>query len=129
MSHVFFDGTQLRKDIATLFEAAGLNKAGAADVADALVEADEEGVFSHGTMLVPMYVERLQKGSLSKGSKGKVVQDSKPYQNAPIKMRHLIRAGDKTHRDASVRRRRPPPPLRARLCAPPHRGDAEPESR
>ena len=30
MSHVFFDGTQLRKDIATLFEAAGLNKAGAA---------------------------------------------------------------------------------------------------
>ncbi len=76
MSHVFFDGTQLRKDIATLFEAAGLNKAGAADVADALVEADEEGVFSHGTMLVPMYVERLQKGSLSKGSKGKVVQDN-----------------------------------------------------
>tara|TARA_B110001450_G_scaffold249604_1_gene267198 strand:- start:3807 stop:4862 length:1056 start_codon:yes stop_codon:yes gene_type:complete len=76
MSHVVFDGTQLRKDIATLFEAAGLNKAGAADVADALVEADEEGVFSHGTMLVPMYVERLQKGSLSKGSKGKVVQDN-----------------------------------------------------
>ena len=27
-------------------------------------------------MLVPMYVERLQKGSLSKGSKGKVVQDN-----------------------------------------------------
>ncbi|HAB39670.1 MAG TPA: lactate dehydrogenase [Rhodobacteraceae bacterium] len=76
MSHVVFDGTHLRKDIATLFEAAGLNKTGAADVADALVEADEEGVFSHGTMLVPMYVERLQKGSLSKGLKGKVVQDN-----------------------------------------------------
>lgn len=76
MSYVVIDSTKLKKDIATLFEAAGLNKTGADDIADALVEADEEGVFSHGTMLVPMYVERLQKGSLSKGSKGKVVQDN-----------------------------------------------------
>ena len=39
MSYVVIDSTKLRKDIATLFEAAGLNKTGADDIADALVHA------------------------------------------------------------------------------------------
>ena len=38
----------------------------AATVARGLVEADLEGLSSHGVMLVDMYIERLQKGSVSR---------------------------------------------------------------
>jgi LDH2 family malate/lactate/ureidoglycolate dehydrogenase len=47
----------------------------AAEVAEALVAADLEGVPSHGLMLLPMYVERLAAGSVSPTSEGRIVSD------------------------------------------------------
>ena len=44
-------------------------------VADDLVAADLEGIASHGVMLVPMYVDRIVKGSVSARSAGEVVSD------------------------------------------------------
>ena len=46
-------------------------------VANDLVLADLEGVGSHGVMLVPMYVDRILKGSVSKRSQGDVVSDNR----------------------------------------------------
>ncbi len=51
--------------VARLFSAAGLPGVSAATVAHGLVEADLEGLHSHGVMLVDMYIERLKKGSVS----------------------------------------------------------------
>jgi LDH2 family malate/lactate/ureidoglycolate dehydrogenase len=44
-------------------------------VAEALVAADMEGIASHGVMLVPMYVERMLAGSVSKETEARVVHD------------------------------------------------------
>ena len=65
----------LERAVARLFEAAGLAPEDAALVAEDLVAADVEGIASHGLMLVPMYLERIAKGSVSRGSAGKVVSD------------------------------------------------------
>ena len=51
--------------VTRLFAAAGLPADAAATVADALVDADLRGLPSHGSHLVPMYVERLRQGSVS----------------------------------------------------------------
>jgi LDH2 family malate/lactate/ureidoglycolate dehydrogenase len=55
----------------------GISKPGARVVAEDLVLADLEGVGSHGVMLLPMYAERLQKGSVSTEDGGEVVVDNK----------------------------------------------------
>lgn len=59
--------------VAAIFTAAGLAPGDAAIVAEDLVAADLEGVASHGVMLVPMYLDRLLKGSVSKASGGEVI--------------------------------------------------------
>lgn len=66
---------QLIDAVAAIFVAAGLGSADARVVAEDLVAADVEGVASHGVMLVPMYIERLQAGSVSKASRGEIVSD------------------------------------------------------
>jgi LDH2 family malate/lactate/ureidoglycolate dehydrogenase len=63
----------LAQAVAAIFSAAGVNPADAAIVAADLVAADLEGVASHGAMLVPMYLDRLLSGSISKQSAGDVV--------------------------------------------------------
>ena len=65
--------TALAQAVAAIFSAAGVNPADAAVVAEDLVAADLEGVASHGVMLVPMYLDRLLKGSIAKASAGDVV--------------------------------------------------------
>jgi LDH2 family malate/lactate/ureidoglycolate dehydrogenase len=65
----------LAYDVARIFTAAGIPPASAAIVAEDLVAADVEGVASHGVMLVPMYVERIRAGSVSRETEGKVVAD------------------------------------------------------
>lgn len=65
----------LRTTVTSVFAAAGLDASAAARVADSLVSADMRGVTSHGSMLVPMYVERLQKNSVSTRSDAEVVVD------------------------------------------------------
>ncbi|GAA4685127.1 Ldh family oxidoreductase [Phytohabitans rumicis] len=61
--------------VTRLFGATGLPEGAAATVAEALVDADLRGLQSHGTMLVPMYVERLRRGSVSTRVAGEVVVD------------------------------------------------------
>jgi LDH2 family malate/lactate/ureidoglycolate dehydrogenase len=53
----------------------GVPEKPAAEVAEALVAADLEGVPSHGLMLLPMYIERLAAGSVSPTSEGRIVSD------------------------------------------------------
>jgi LDH2 family malate/lactate/ureidoglycolate dehydrogenase len=65
----------LVRAVADCFLAAGIPAADAAIVAEDLVAADLEGVASHGVMLVPMYIERIRSGSVSKLSRGDVVSD------------------------------------------------------
>ena len=58
-----------------LFARAGLDDVAARTVAGALVEADLQGLPSHGILQAPMYLQRLQLGSVSNASKGTVVTD------------------------------------------------------
>jgi LDH2 family malate/lactate/ureidoglycolate dehydrogenase len=61
--------------IARLFRAAGVPPEAAAEVADGLVEADLEGLPSHGVMLIDMYIDRLRQGSVSRNPQGTVVSE------------------------------------------------------
>jgi LDH2 family malate/lactate/ureidoglycolate dehydrogenase len=61
--------------MAKLFAATGLPVAAAETVASGLVEADLEGLSSHGVMLADMYIERLQAGSVSKNTAAVVVSE------------------------------------------------------
>jgi len=72
---VLVDAKRLAQTVARIFVALGIAPADADVVADDLVRADLEGVSSHGVMLMPMYVERILKGSVSKRSQGDVVSD------------------------------------------------------
>lgn len=72
---VLVEAKRLTEAVARIFTALGISREDAGIVANDLVLADLEGVGSHGVMLVPMYVERIRKGSVSKRSQGDVVSD------------------------------------------------------
>jgi LDH2 family malate/lactate/ureidoglycolate dehydrogenase len=72
---VAIDAQRLISAVADIFTAVGIAAADAQVVAADLVAADLEGIASHGVMLVPMYVERINKGSVSRRSAGEVVSD------------------------------------------------------
>jgi LDH2 family malate/lactate/ureidoglycolate dehydrogenase len=57
--------TQLAAFVTKLFVATGLSAAAAQRVAAGLVDADLEGLTSHGVMLTDMYIERLKPRRLS----------------------------------------------------------------
>ena len=61
--------------VANLFAAAGVSPASAATVAEGLVDADLEGLHSHGVMLIDMYIERLRQGSVSTRDAASVVSE------------------------------------------------------
>jgi LDH2 family malate/lactate/ureidoglycolate dehydrogenase len=65
----------LTQAVSGLFVSAGLSEAGARTVAEALVSADLRGISSHGSMLVPMYVDRLLAGSVTTADRAEVVTD------------------------------------------------------
>jgi LDH2 family malate/lactate/ureidoglycolate dehydrogenase len=67
--------SDLTSFIARLFTAVGLAADAAAEVADGLVEADLEGLASHGVMLVDMYISRLRQGSVSLNQSGAIVSE------------------------------------------------------
>ena len=60
---------------AEVFIAVGVPSTEAETVATSLVDADLEGVSSHGVMLLPMYIERIRRGSVSKAHRSEVVVD------------------------------------------------------
>jgi len=61
--------------VADLFAAAGVPRASAAQVAEGLVDADLEGLHSHGVMLIDMYIERLRQGSVSTREAAAIVSE------------------------------------------------------
>ena len=69
------EAAQLVKLAAGLLKAAGIPDAAATTVADALVEADLQGQASHGVMLLPMYLDRIRHGSVSRRIEASVVSD------------------------------------------------------
>jgi len=72
---VAVDAQRLVSAVADIFTAVGIGAEDAQVVAGDLVAADLEGIASHGVMLLPMYVERIVKGSVSARSSGEVVSD------------------------------------------------------
>src|SRR5438034_1817858 len=69
------DAQRLTSVVADIFTACGIAVADAQIVAADLVAADLEGIASHGVMLVPMYVDRINQGSVSRRSAGEIVSD------------------------------------------------------
>jgi len=61
--------------IARLFAAVGLADAAASEVANGLVDADLDGLASHGVMLVDMYIGRIRQGSVSLRPEAAVVSE------------------------------------------------------
>src|SRR5262249_8515300 len=61
--------------VARLFVAAGIPQQAARAAADALVDADLDGVPSHGVMLMDMYLDRIRRRSVSAEEKAVVVSD------------------------------------------------------
>ncbi|MER6844107.1 Ldh family oxidoreductase [Streptomyces platensis] len=58
-----------------IFLALDYSLSAAQTVAESLVDADLRGVTSHGALLVPMYVERIQHGSVSRAESAEVLHD------------------------------------------------------
>ena len=65
----------LQAVVGRLFVAAGLSAEAACTVASGLIDADLEGVPSHGVMLTDMYIDRLRHGSVSTREKAEIVSD------------------------------------------------------
>lgn len=65
----------LSEFVARLFSAAGLSSVAATAVAHSLVEADLEGLSSHGVMLLDMYIDRLRKGSVSHNETASLISE------------------------------------------------------
>jgi LDH2 family malate/lactate/ureidoglycolate dehydrogenase len=72
---VAIDAQRLTLAVTDILVAAGIAAADAQVVAADLVAADLEGIASHGVMLLPMYIERISKGSVSRRSAGEIVSD------------------------------------------------------
>jgi LDH2 family malate/lactate/ureidoglycolate dehydrogenase len=66
---------QLCALVARMFTACGLAPDAAQRVAAGLVEADLDGVPSHGVMLIDMYIERIRRRSVSTRDQADVVSD------------------------------------------------------
>lgn len=68
--------SELSSFVSSIFEASGVGRKVAEVVASSLVDADLEGVTSHGVMLVPLYVERIQAGSVDPDAFPSTIVDS-----------------------------------------------------
>lgn len=75
MSQASVSAEQLRRLTSDLFQSLGVSASRAACVADSLVSADLEGVPSHGVTLVPMYLDRIRKGSVSAAAEPRIEED------------------------------------------------------
>jgi len=80
--------TALTDEIAVLFADAGLSSAGAQRIARALIEAEQQGLKSHGLMHAPVYLERMRKGSVSTHDRAETVSDHGAV--AVLDARHML---------------------------------------
>lgn len=65
-----------RDFLTALFVAAGVERDGSALVADGLVEADLQGVASHGLLQAPNYLRRLRAGTIATKASLRIVHES-----------------------------------------------------
>ncbi|HEV2508413.1 Ldh family oxidoreductase [Bosea sp. (in: a-proteobacteria)] len=75
VSRESYPADELRMLAQTLLVKVGTPARYAGLVAEALLDADIEGLGSHGLMLLPMYLERIEKGSVDAGAAGEIVVD------------------------------------------------------
>jgi LDH2 family malate/lactate/ureidoglycolate dehydrogenase len=61
--------------VSRIFVAAGMAEQSATKIAEGLVQADLEGLPSHGVMLIDMYIDRLRAGSITTRESAEVVSD------------------------------------------------------
>ena len=73
---ILIAATDLAGLVARIFEAAGMSAKAAAIVAQGLVDADLEGLPSHGVLLVDLYVDRLRAGSVSTRETASLVSEN-----------------------------------------------------
>lgn len=71
----WLEAAQVRELLRRLFAAAGLSADAAIQISDALVEADLEGLPSHGVIQAEVYLERLRRGSVSTRDRLEIVED------------------------------------------------------
>jgi LDH2 family malate/lactate/ureidoglycolate dehydrogenase len=69
------DADLLIELVARVFGRVGIPAEQAAVVAESLVDADRRGLPSHGVLLVPMYIERIEHGSVSRAISASTVTD------------------------------------------------------
>lgn len=69
MSHERYTAEQIRSLVAAIAAAAGVRKADAAILADALVDADIHGTSTHGVSRLNIYIRRIQKGLINPRAK------------------------------------------------------------
>lgn len=74
-SLILIPAAELAALVSRIFVAAGVSEQAARTVAESLIEAELEGLPSHGILLVDMYVERLRAGSISSRESADVVSD------------------------------------------------------
>lgn len=75
-NHVTISTCLLTEFAAALLVTAGAPAAHGRAVAEALVDADVEGLPSHGLMLLPMYLDRIVSGSVAPAAQGRIVSDT-----------------------------------------------------
>lgn len=66
----------LHEAVTAIFEACGMNGEDAGLLAGTLVEADQRGIHSHGTLRVPDYVGKLTKGGVDPRARPAIVRDN-----------------------------------------------------
>jgi LDH2 family malate/lactate/ureidoglycolate dehydrogenase len=71
-----FPPARLTADVARIFAACGMDEADAALLAAALVDADQRGIHSHGTLRVPDYVHKLTKGGVDPRGRPRVASEA-----------------------------------------------------
>jgi LDH2 family malate/lactate/ureidoglycolate dehydrogenase len=70
------DAGELRRLAVEIFERAGVPEDEARLVAETLVAADLRGMQSHGTLRIPIYVEKIRGGGFRPGRKGTVLRET-----------------------------------------------------
>src|SRR5215471_9041124 len=67
---------QLKDVVSAIFAACGMREADARLLATTLVNADQRGIHSHGTLRVPDYVGKLTKGGVDPRGRPLLASDS-----------------------------------------------------
>ncbi|CAN5380703.1 Ldh family oxidoreductase [soil metagenome] len=67
--------TWLTSQVARLLSAVGVPETDASTVATALIAADRSGISSHGTLLAPLYIDRILQGSVKANGEPTVIRD------------------------------------------------------